>query len=67
MAHILHGRSLLELVYTELPPFALALLIAETFFKFGSFSLEAVAFIVVWYALSLPYTWALSLVTRNRS
>lgn len=65
MAHILHGRSLLELAYIELPPFAVALLIAETFFKFGSFSLEAIAFIVVWYALSVPYTWMISLLARR--
>jgi hypothetical protein len=36
----------------ELVPFAVAFAIAETFYKFGSFSLELVAFLVTWCALS---------------
>jgi hypothetical protein len=62
MAHILQGRSALELLYTEVPPLAVALVIAEMFFKFGSFSLEAIAFLVLWYALSVPYSKTVSLL-----
>lgn len=36
----------------ELAPFVAAFAIAETFYKFGSFSLELVAFLATWYALS---------------
>jgi hypothetical protein len=36
----------------ELIPFVLAFGIAELFYKFGSFSLELVAFIGTWLALS---------------
>lgn len=36
----------------ELVPFAAAFGIAELFYKFGSFSLELVAFIATWIVLS---------------
>lgn len=62
MADILQGRTALQLLYVEVPPLAVSLLVAETFFKFGSFSLEAVAFLVLWYGLSVPYTRTLSLM-----
>jgi hypothetical protein len=66
MAHILQGRSALELIYTELPPLAIALLVAETFFKFGSFSLEAIAFLTLWYAMSVPYAKLVSAASRSK-
>jgi hypothetical protein len=39
------------LVRRQLPVLALALLIAEGFYKFGSFMLEAAAFLATWYVL----------------
>jgi hypothetical protein len=36
----------------ELPTMVFALVVAELWFKFGSFSLEALAFLAVWYAAS---------------
>lgn len=35
----------------ELIPFALALLIAQIWFKWGSFALELIGFIAVWFLL----------------
>jgi hypothetical protein len=35
----------------ELIPFALALLVAQLWFKWGSFALELVGFLVVWFVL----------------
>ena len=37
----------------RLPALIAALLIAEMFFKFGSFTLECVAFLVLWRGLDL--------------
>jgi hypothetical protein len=37
----------------EAGPFIVAFLIASFFFKFGSFALECLAFLGVWYVLSL--------------
>lgn len=35
----------------ELPPLAVSLALAEGLFKFGSFTLEALAFLAVWWSL----------------
>lgn len=36
----------------EAIPLALSLLVAELFFKFHSFTLEAVAFLITWFCIS---------------
>lgn len=36
----------------EAIPFGVSLLIAELFYKFHSFTLEALAFLATWYAIS---------------
>ncbi|THK34863.1 hypothetical protein EHS39_28270 [Ensifer sp. MPMI2T] len=36
----------------ELPPLIAAFLLAELFYKFGSFALECLAFLATWYVLS---------------
>lgn len=35
----------------ELAPFAIALIVAQLFFKWGSFSLELVGFLALWWVL----------------
>jgi len=35
----------------ELAPFALAVLVAQLWFKWGSFALELLGFLIVWYAI----------------
>lgn len=49
-------------VAREAPAFAAAFLIAELFYKFGSFTLETGVFLATWYALS----WAQAAVTGRR-
>lgn len=39
------------LLTRQLPTFAASLVVAEVFYKFGSFSLEAIAFLGTWYLL----------------
>ncbi len=46
----------------ELPPLGVALVIAELFYKFHSFTLECAAFLITWYALS----WLFSLLLPGR-
>jgi hypothetical protein len=36
---------------TEVPAFAVSLVVAEVFYKFRSFSLELVAFLITWFVL----------------
>ena len=44
----------------EAAPFIVAFLIAEFFFKFKSFALECLAFLVVWFVLSFLQSLAIS-------
>lgn len=50
----------------QLPPLIAALLVAELFFKFHSFTLEAIPFLALWYVLRRLYSpvehWAQKLV-----
>ena len=40
-----------DLITRQLPALLVSLAAAETFFRFGSFALEAVAFLATWYVL----------------
>lgn len=42
----------------EAPALLLSVLLAETFYKLGSFTLELVAFFFTWYVLSKISSWA---------
>jgi hypothetical protein len=52
-------RTVGELVGEHAPSAALAIVIAELFYKFHSFTLECIAFLATWYVidqvLSAPY------------
>lgn len=39
----------------DLPPFALAMAVAEVSFKFGSFTLECLGFLALWFVLAKLY------------
>lgn len=51
MWSLLKSRTLRGLMALEALPLALSMLIAENFFKFHSFLLESIAFLIVWCAL----------------
>ena len=55
-------RCLPRYVLHNLPPFAAALLTAEFFFKFGSFTLECLTFLALWWGLARVYRWVLQLL-----
>ena len=44
--------DLKKIVTNEVPALGLSLIIAEAFFKFGSFTLECGAFLGTWYCIS---------------
>jgi hypothetical protein len=50
-----------EALRSEAPAFLASLLVAEFYFKFGSFTLECVCFLATWLALGA----ALSFVSRR--
>jgi hypothetical protein len=51
MARFLSAIPLRELLVEQLPLLAVAIVIAEFFYKFHSFTLECIAFLLTWYAL----------------
>lgn len=55
---VVHSSRLLLL---KGPPLAISLFVAETFFKFGSFTRECLAFLALWYALDWACEKALSM------
>ncbi len=52
MYEITKDRLSRESMVREFIPFVAALVISEVFYKLGSFTLEAVAFLATWYGLS---------------
>jgi hypothetical protein len=55
-----------ELLVAQLPAFLTALLIAETYYKFGSFLLETGAFLATWYAVDGLLTLGHRALDRRR-
>lgn len=51
MYSLLITNELKRVLERELVPFAVALFIAQLFFKWGSFALELAGFLVVWFLL----------------
>ena len=55
-----------ESVLAEAPAFLLSLVIAETFYKFHSFTLECVCFLATWFAVSSIFVLALRRLAFRR-
>lgn len=60
--------GLKKIVTNEVPSLGLSLIIAETFFKFGSFTLECGAFLGVWYCISffLNYVFTTGKIKKTK-
>lgn len=65
MFKLIHSLSMSELLRQQFPVFAISFLIAEFFYKFGSFALECVAFLVTWYVLDAVMQWLTPKNPRN--
>ena len=57
MFELMRSSTLRQLLTRQLPGLGIALVIAELFYKFGSFTLECVAFLATW--LVVDYILAL--------
>ena len=62
MHRLIRSNNLKHLLVCEAPALVIALVIAELFYKFGSFTLECLAFLATWYLSSFLVerlgTWA---------
>jgi hypothetical protein len=59
MYQLIHSLTASELFKRQLPIFLLAFVVAELFYKFKSFTLECVAFLVTWYVIDAVVQWML--------
>ena len=55
-----------EILKEYLPSLVMALIIAEVFYKFKSFSLESIAFLATWFALNYLIQLTLKLERKHR-
>jgi predicted PurR-regulated permease PerM len=54
-----------RLLSEQMPALALAWLIAELFYKFKSFTLECLAFLVTWFVLDAVIQWIVHRLIRR--
>jgi hypothetical protein len=50
---LIHSLALRQLVLEQVPTLTVSLIIAEQFYKFGSFTLECLTFLATWYVLDV--------------
>jgi hypothetical protein len=62
MFTLIKSASTRDLLFRLTPSLVVSLTLAELFFKFGSFSLECIAFLVTWGAVDA----AIHFVSRSR-
>ena len=60
MFELLRSSSLRQLLARQAPALAISLIVAEMFYKFGSFTLECLGFLATWFVLDAM----LALVSR---
>ena len=64
MRQVIKSTGVKSALLSEALPGISALLVAELFFKFGSFTLECLAFLVTWYLASFIYSGLKRLVLK---
>jgi len=67
MYQLIHSLTLSDLFKRQIPVFIPAFVIAELFYKFHSFALECVAFLITWYAFDAIHHWTLGKWKRVKS
>ncbi len=67
MYDLIRRLTLRQLALEQVPPFFVALVIAELFYKFHSFLLETGGFLLTWFVLDAAYSSLRRLVQRNQA
>lgn len=67
MYELVRRLSTRQLVQEQIPLLFVALAIAETFYKFHSFLLESLAFLLTWYVLGGVHAALRQLFSQTRS
>ena len=66
MSTLLRTLTARELLIAEAPSLAIAMVIAEIFYKFHSFTLECIAFLATWYVVGSVIRGALDFFQTRR-
>ncbi len=66
MHKFIKSMSVREFFVEQVPAVGIAMLIAELFYKFHSFTLECLAFLATWYLIDLVISMVVRLVLRDR-
>jgi hypothetical protein len=67
MHKFLKSMTLREIFIEQVPALGLSILIAELFYKFHSFTLECLAFLVTWYLMDLVIGTLSKLIGGHRA
>lgn len=65
MYTLLKASGIKSALAAELPGFLVAIVIAQLFYKFGSFGLELVAFLITWWLATFLKEWVVSSLVRS--
>lgn len=65
MYTLIQAIPIRQLLLAQLPALFASLVIAEVFYKFGSFTLEAVAFLGTWFVIDGALSAASALIARH--
>ena len=57
MYSLTKNSTLRDLAVVEAPSFAISLVVAQVFFKFGNFTMELMAFLALWFCASGAIKW----------
>ena len=57
MFELLRSSSLRQLLARQAPALVISLVVAELFYKFGSFSLECLGFLVTWLVIDAGFAF----------
>lgn len=55
MFELLRSSTLRQLLARQAPALVISLIVAELFYKFGSFTLECLGFLVTWFVLDATF------------
>jgi hypothetical protein len=67
MYTLLHAMPLKQILAEQIPVVLVSLIIAELFYKFHSFTLEAMAFLATWYVLDSIVKALVDLFSRRHT
>ena len=65
MFELLRSSPLRQLLSRQAPTLVIALVVAEMFYKFGSFTLECLGFLATWFVLDAMFALAARMLART--